>query len=469
MRRKLEPGISLLLPLLVLGGTAFGLWGSMETNMARAASSELEGALQQLVDQAQPGDTVRVPAGRYQGPVVVDKPIHLEGSSSGSSTSSDEVVIVNPEKGPVLELRSEGASLTGLTIKDSRNDPDSVALFIRGSGNRISGLHIETMGYGVRLEDANRNLLEELTIQGLTESGEEASQEEEPSERGNGIDLRGSGGNVMKGNTISNMFDGIYIEKGDANRIESNTVTHSRYGYHLMFSKNTLVQDNVGSRNVTGAMIMSDEGSVVTGNDFAKQSENATAQGILLFDVKGSSIENNRVEGNRVGLYAQGITDNRIRNNRFYRNFVGIQMMGAKSNRIEGNEFIANVVQAQATAGEGNRVGFNYWDDHEGLDLQGDGVSDLPYQGNPFFLSLTEQTPAYQIFFGSPGMTLLEGLFQSTEQAVFSDEAPWMKPELPELQQDSTASNSGRAGPLAASAALLGLSTAIFWLGGRRT
>lgn len=413
--------------------------------------------LQELVDQTESGGTVVIPAGQYRGPLVVRKPVTLKAEGA--------VTVDNPEQGAIISIEADGASVTGLTLADRRNDPDSVAVSITGSGNRLARISITTMGYGVRLNKARRNTLEELDIQGLTSPEKTGAQEAEPSERGNGIDLLESDGNVIAHNRITNMFDGVYIEKGDGNQVEANTVTHSRYGYHLMFSKNTSITGNTGSRNVTGAMIMSDEGSRVTGNDFAKQSANATAQGILLFDVRNALVENNRVEGNRLGIYTQGIRDSQIKSNQFLRNFLGIQMTDAEGNRLEGNEFIANVIQAQAVAGKNNRIAFNYWDDQNSLDLQGDGVSDLPYRANPFFLSLTEKTPAYQLFFGSPGMLLLEGLFQGQSDEAMTDAAPLMKPGKGEKTDGS---KGIQAQPLAAGAILLIISLTIFRTGGRK-
>ncbi|WP_438444245.1 right-handed parallel beta-helix repeat-containing protein [Gorillibacterium sp. sgz5001074] len=446
---------------LLLGLVLLGAAGTISPGSAAASgetgSAAQAGLLQPLLDGAPAGSSLVIPAGTYQGPAVLKKPLRI--------TTVGSVELLDGGTGPVFSIETDGASVSGLQVTDRRDDPDTVAVQVTGSDNELSGLSIRSMGYGIRMKGAHRNRVTDISVEGLTASSGGRSQETEPSERGNGIDLLESNGNKMTGNRITNMFDGIYVEKGDGNRMEGNTVTHSRYGYHLMFSTHSVIEGNTGSRNVTGAMIMSDAGSRVTGNDFAKQSENATAQGILLFDVKEATVENNRVEGNRLGLYAQGITGTTIRHNRFLRNFVGIQMMGAEGIRIEGNEFVANVVQAQAQAGKNNRIALNYWDDHAGLDLQGDGVSDLAYRSQPFFLALTEEKPAYQIFFGSPGLGLLEQLFGAGEEP-FTDAAPWMEPELEQDRRETGGTAAGGAG--AAGAVMLAVGAGLFYIGGRR-
>ncbi len=442
----------LLLPLcFVLAGAVLGLTAGPVQAAGEPAS------LQALVDAAEEGTVLRIPEGRYVGPVVIRKPLRIQGDGKAQ--------VVNGDEGPVIRLEASGAELKGIGIEDTREDPDSVALEVAGSGNRLNNLTIATQGFGIRFYQAHENILEHIHIEGTTVQATGLSQDEEPVERGNGIDLLESDRNQIRNNRISNMFDGVYIEKGTGNRIEGNMVTESRYGYHLMFSRDTAITGNTGSRNVTGAMIMADEGAQVTGNDFAKQSANATAQGILLFDVKRVLVENNRVEGNRLGIYAQTLRDTTIKNNRFMRNFLGIQMTDAEGNRLTGNDFVANVIQAQAVAEAGNIIEHNFWDDFGGLDLQGDGISDLPYRSNSFFLSLTDETPAYQLFFGAPGMLFLEGLFGSGTREDLVDQAPLMKPRAAAETAEPAA--GGRWASILCGALLLAASGLIFIKGGK--
>lgn len=449
----------LLFPLcLVLAGVVLGpAAGTVRADGTGGAASAGTPSLQALVDAAEEGSVLRIPEGRYTGPVVLRKALKLQGE--------DKAEIVNGADGPVIRLEASGAELAGIRIEDTREDPDSVALEVAGSGNRLNNLTIATQGFGIRLYQAHDNILESIHIDGTTVPKTGQSQDEEPVERGNGIDLLESDRNQIRNNRISNMFDGVYIEKGTDNRIEGNLVTESRYGYHLMFSRDTAITGNTGSRNVTGAMIMADEGAQVTGNDFAKQSANATAQGILLFDVKRVLVENNRVEGNRLGIYAQTLRDTTIKDNRFMRNFLGIQMTDAEGNRLTGNEFVANVIQAQAIAEPGNIIEHNFWDDHGGLDLQGDGISDLPYRSNSFFLSLTDETPAYQLFFGAPGMLFLEGLFGSGSGEDLVDQAPLMKPRG--TNDAGNPGGNGRWASILCGALLLAASGLIFIKGGK--
>lgn len=414
--------------------------------------------IQALIDAAQPGEVIRVPTVQVEGPIVIDKPVTL--------SADGEVVILSTGDDPLIHVAADGVTVEGFTLLDHRPDPDMVSLLVTGSRAVLRNLVIRTHGYGVQLVESHHSTLEHLQIEGLAVSDEGDLY---PPERGNGIDLRKSNHNTITNNRVANMFDGIYVENGDGNLVAHNEVTDSRYGYHVMFSQNTTLRENVGYRNVTGAMIMSDRGSVTENNNFAKQSENATAQGILLFDTTGAVVSGNRIEGNRVGLFGQGVTDSRIVNNLFLGNFTGLEFYDADRNELTGNHFIANVAQAEVRIDGSNRVEANYWDDHAGLDLTGEGYSSLPYRTNSFFFRLTERMPPYQLFFQSPGMLLLEGLFASGDDGGLTDTRPRMEPDPGIVSGDAgTGLAAGRAVTTAVSGILMAFSLWIMFQGRRR-
>ncbi|MFO1427485.1 MAG: hypothetical protein U1F11_11050 [Steroidobacteraceae bacterium] len=64
-------------------------------------------AFQDLVDAAPASSVLRPPAGTYRGPVLVDKPLVIEGR--------DRVTIDAGGKGSVMMLRADGATLRGCT------------------------------------------------------------------------------------------------------------------------------------------------------------------------------------------------------------------------------------------------------------------------------------------------------------------------------------------------------------------
>lgn len=404
-----------LLLCAVAAAVAAGLAESAPPAVAAAPNE-----LQAMIDRAAPGDVLTLDAGVYEGAVLIDKPLTL--------AAEGEAVLSGGGDGPVVTVRTDGAELVGLTIRDRRARPDSAAVVVEGDRNRLQRLVVETAGTGVQLREADGNKLEQLVINGLSGADVSQATHDSPARRGNGIDLWKSHDNLIEGNRISRMFDGIYVESSHGNRIVGNEVTRSRYGYHIMFGDDNRLNGNNGFQNVTGAMVMGAKRTEVIGNTFTKQTESVNAQGLLLFDAFDTVVKNNIIEGNRVGIYVEAAGNNEITDNTVSRNFIGMQLLGADENRLTHNTFIANVAQAQALGSRNNRMEANYWDDFQGIDLTGNGVSNLPYRVNPFFLSLSEKIPPFQVFFGSPGMRFFESLFHHPTELWLKDDRPLLKP-----------------------------------------
>ena len=83
---------------------------------------------QALVDAARPGDILRPPAGSYAGPVVLTKPLTIEGGGS--------VTIDSGDRGTVFSVQTDGVVLRGLHLTGSgdSHDTDDSCLDVRGQG-----------------------------------------------------------------------------------------------------------------------------------------------------------------------------------------------------------------------------------------------------------------------------------------------------------------------------------------------
>ncbi|RUS42432.1 nitrous oxide reductase family maturation protein NosD [Cohnella sp. AR92] len=386
---------------------------------ASAASSSAEATdLQPLIDATPAGETLTLEKGRtYAGPAVIAKAITLR--SDGTAT------LTNESDDPVLTVAADGVVLRDLLVRDSKKDAKKPAILLQSDRNRIEGVDIVTQAGGIFLRDADDNVLRNNRIQGASAGG---SRKAAYSKRGNGIDLFASSGNVIEGNTLIRVHDGVYAESSEGTKVRGNKAVDSRYGFHFMFSGKPELKGNVGEGNVTGGMVMGVEGAVVTDNRFAKQTENVNSQGILLFDVHRSEISRNRVEGNRVGFYVENSTENELAGNEIASNFIGLQMIRSESNSFKNSAFLSNVIQAQASESKDNLLHGNYWDDNGGIDANGDGYSDMSYDIDPFFLQLTKDVEAFQVFFQSPGLPFLAQMFHSDTSNWLRDREPLMSP-----------------------------------------
>ncbi|MEK3735146.1 right-handed parallel beta-helix repeat-containing protein [Paenibacillus sp. FSL M8-0334] len=392
----------------ILGAVFFLLNGSS----ASAEDQRLN--LQAIVDQARPGDTILLKPGIYHGPVIINKPLTIR------SEGEVPVELRNSNDLPVLTIHADYTTVSGLHIIDEKVKEEPTVL-VTGHNAILEGLSIRTAGNGIMVRDADEGTLDNSAIIGIAEGIRMA-------DRGNGVDIfNGHRWNITD-NTIRNVHDGIYMEGSDDTLVVGNVIEQSRYGVHCMYTHRTIIQRNDSHLNVTGAMIMTASHVSVIGNMFTKQSENVNSQGILLYDTHESTVKDNTAYGNRVGLYVELSTGNILENNRVSSNFVGLQLIESSGNTIQRNQFIANVADAQARGSEENNISENYWDNFRGIDTDRDGKSEISYSINPFFQGLVQKRPAFQLFFQSPGMVFLEGLYETERERWTTDTAPLMVP-----------------------------------------
>ncbi|PYE42135.1 nitrous oxidase accessory protein [Paenibacillus barcinonensis] len=412
---------------------------------ARAAETNRDLVpLQPIIDSVSSGAVIKLQAGTtYAGPIVIDKPLTLIGDAS--------VTIINHQEKAAISIQADDVKLSGFTVEHHGGQP-AAAVHITGSNNEVNGLTIRTKGAGLLLRDADSALLGHNTIEWAGKSTASSTQ------KGNGIDLFNSDHSRIEGNQIQGVLDGIYLENSRKALVQDNRLLRTRYGIHCMYINGSSVMNNTGEENMTGGMIMGVKNTLVSGNIFRKQSTNVHSQGILLYDVHQSKITSNTVEGNRVGMNIAESSSNEIRDNDITRNFVGIQMVLAEGNTFTQNRFISNVIDASAMDSKSNKMKGNYWDSFQGLDVNQDGMSDLPYAINPFYEQLISRNAAYQLFFQSPGMVFLSDLHSEGKSSWTTDETPQIR--IGEQQAGATKtdrqSRSGLVGLLGM--LLLGLS-----------
>ncbi|WP_066314870.1 nitrous oxide reductase family maturation protein NosD [Bacillus sp. FJAT-29814] len=388
-----------IMNLLLLAGilTIFG---------GKGAAVEAETSLQALINATPEGGTLTLKAGTYEEPLILKKPITLIGEKGTFiKACSDQ---------PAITITGKNVTLKGISVIGCRQIPAAVT--VNGRNHHLKDLVINSASIGIKLESAVNSSFKNIEISG---QGIE-----------NGIELWESHQNAFETITIVRVQDGFYLENSHNNTLLGNHIKESRYGIHVMFSDHATIKKNTSTRNVTGAMVMETSGSTIENNKFYGNNESVNAQGMLLFDVHDSTIRDNLISENRVGLFIENSTANEITSNKITANFVGAQIMKTAENAIEDNAFIGNVNHFQAIGGMGggtNQIRHNYWDSALKLDTDGDGKSNLPYQADPYFLTLIKETPEYQLFFQHPGLILLQKMLKSPAGMVVTDVAPQME------------------------------------------
>jgi nitrous oxidase accessory protein len=357
---------------------------------------------QALVDAAAPGAVLTPEPGTYAGPVVLDKPLTIDGAG--------KVTIDGGGKGTVVLLQTSGATLKGLHLTNSggsHNDIDA-AVQVRGNFNVIKDNVIDDCLFGVDLQQAEDNIVRRNRI---------SSKPVELGARGDAIRLWYSFRNQVTDNTIRNSRDTVIWYSRD-NLIARNDARGGRYSLHFMYAQTNHVQDNHYEGNTVGIFLMYSDGVVVRNNLIANAA-GTTGIGIGFKETSSVTIEGNRVLYCAVGLYLdvspyQPGTTNHIRDNLIAYNGIGVRFLNDwEGNVFIGNKFQGNITQVVVSGGKtANRNHWegNYWDDYEGFDRDGDGIGDTPYALYGYSDRLWMDVPPAQFFKGSPMLEVIDFL-----------------------------------------------------------
>ena len=369
--------------------------------------------LQPLVDATEEGGTLILPPGTYAGPVVVDKPIVIDGRN--------EVTVDGGGKGTVFLLDTDGATLKNLHITNSgefHNDLDS-GVQIRGKFNVVKNNVIDNCLFGVDLQQSNNNIVRNNTI---------SSKPFDLGQRGDSVRLWYSFNNKVTDNKITGVRDMVVWYSAN-NELSRNTGSDSRYSLHFMYSRYNLVEDNKYYNNAVGIFLMYSDGIIVRNNHIA-HAAGPTGVGIGFKETSDLTIENNEILYCATGLYIdvspyQPDTTNRFSGNLVAYNGIGIRFLNDWTGNIfKQNQFADNLTQIVVSGGKtANRNVWegNYWSDYEGFDLDQDGVGDKPYELYAYADRLWQDQLYAQFFKGSPVLEVLDFLERL---------APFTEPDL---------------------------------------
>lgn len=367
--------------------------------------------MQLFVDITPPGGVLTLPAGIYAGPVVIKRPITIDGQGAGT----------------VLSIKSDNVVVRGLYIINSWNSHDKVdaGLLLAADHALVEDNQIDAVLFGIHLQQANENIIRNNRI---------SSRGEVSSLRGEGIRLWYSKGNLMQGNQISHVRDVLFTNSSD-NRFVGNTIEQSRIGMEFIFSPGNTVENNTLIRNTSGIVVLYSHEVVIRENKLLNMPDTTSSA----LAVKGSSQV--RIEGNEIVRCAVGLTANTpthpenalyLNNNRFAYNDVAMCFYGEKGGHIvHGNRFISNIIPVAVSAASSaldNDWRGNYWDNYEGFDRDLDGVGDTPHTIYLYSDRLWMDRPMVRFFRGSPVLEMVDFIERlapfSPPDLILSDPAP---------------------------------------------
>jgi nitrous oxidase accessory protein len=389
--------------------------------MTAGASGALSRTLAERIAAAAPGAVLHLDKGAYAGPVVIDKPLTLDGAPGA--------VLRGGGKGSVVTLRAPDVTLRGLTITGSGTSlaDEDAGVYVAPTAARalITNNRIEGNLFGVFLKGAPDAVVRANVIVGRDDL--------RMSERGNGVHLWNAPGSRVIGNTVTKGRDGIFTTTSRDNTFTGNTFRDLRFAIHYMYTNDATIQDNVSEGNHAGYVLMFSHRILMRGN----LSRGDRDHGLLLNYANEVEVLDNRVlAGGEKCVFIYNAHKNLFKGNRFEGCGIGIHFTaGSEGNTVTANAFVGNRTQVKYVgtrdiewASEG--IG-NYWSDNAAFDLDGDGIADRRYRPNGLVDQVLWRAPAAKLLLASPAiqvLTWVQSAFPAVLPGGVVDPAPLMRP-----------------------------------------
>lgn len=379
-------------------------------------------SLQLFVELTPAGGTLRPPPGTYAGPLVLSKPITLDGEH--------QVILDGGGQGSVLTVKADGVTVRGMHLTHSGGSHDQVdaGLVIEGNDGVFEENTIDEALFGIHIRQAHGNTVRHNRI---------SSIEATPSLRGDAIRMWYSHENQIIGNHISNSRD-LVIANSSENTLADNRIERSRIGMEFIFSPENVVEGNHIEDNDTGIIVLYSNELLIRNNQLSHM-RNVGSAALALKESSQVVIEGNEILHCAVGVVANSPThpENtfQMQSNHFAYNDIAMYFYGEKGGHtISNNRFdhnIVPVVVSASSSAQGHHWRENYWDTYQGFDNDRDGIGDIPYEMFVYADRLWMDRPMIKFYRGSLALETIDFVERllpfSQPEMVLRDPAPRVK------------------------------------------
>ncbi|WP_052664885.1 NosD domain-containing protein [Nitriliruptor alkaliphilus] len=457
--------------------------------MPRVIEHPVIGDLAELVEATAPGGTLRLHAGTYTGPVVIDEPIVIEGSGLP--------IILGDGVGSVITVRAPGTEIRGVVVRGSGGGPtgDPAGIRIEADDVTVSGVVIDDSYIGIAVDTASDVRIEDNHIHGragaaIVDEGHAVADDDDVDDaagggasfsphgdhadhaghaghadhaghdhpapaatfrgaRGDGIWLHDADHVLIRGNHVQHARDGVFVSFGSGALLDGNHLHASRYAVHSMFARDLALVQNHVVDNLSGVVLMYGGEVLLLRNHIEGNVSPSTGFAIILKDVTDVEAVQNVLVGNRVGIHLDGPVESTnetiFKANTVARNTVGVQVLSTARASFAGNSFAANTTQALSLGTNNVHIAWaaegwgNYWSTYRGYDALGHGRGAVAHSEGGSVDRLLARNPELIAIAGSPAMQLLRSVEERWGQRdpVLTDELPLTVPVSPALAATS--------------------------------
>jgi len=375
--------------------------------------------LQLYVALTPPGGVLKPEPGVYAGPVVIDKPMTIDGRGL--------VTIDGGGEGSIVTIDADDVTLRGLHLTHSGTSHDKVdaAVLVKAHDAVVENNVMDKVLFGVHLRKAEGAIIRDNHISSLPR---------DISLRGDAIRLWYSSDNLIENNDIEKARDLVFSNAAD-NRIIGNHIHHSRIGMEFVFSPGNEIAGNSIDHNITGITVIYSDDLNIHDNHI-RHLRNLTGSGISLKESYNAQLSGNEIAHCAVGVLANAPLQPEniltIRDNLLIYNDVAMFFYGEKGGHIlHGNRFDNNFLDVMGsgpqTVRDNDWTG-NQWDRYQGFDLDGDGVGDQPHRVWLYADRIWMERSMARFYRGTPALALIdfvERLIPSSQpNLVLQDERP---------------------------------------------
>ena len=380
--------------------------------------------LQNAVDAAPAGATLRLQAGDYTGPVRVTKPMSIWGPAEA---------IVRGAEGSTLRVVADQVSLRGFTVVGSgqRFDLMDGGVWLQGNELTVEGLTVRESLFGILVERCQRATIRGNTVigTGLPAMGL----------RGDGIRLWETTDSQVTDNEVRDSRD-VVVWYSSRNHLARNRVTRSRYGTHFMYSHENVVEDSYYVDDEVAVFVMYSHGIDLRRNLFAR-SGGAAGIGLGLKEAGDITATDNWFLANTTGIYLDASPLDPAHHNRYLRNVVRFSESAVhlhstvKRSEFADNRFGDNGAVVKV-GGQGNALECtftgNHYDTYQGYDFDGDGRGDVPFEFRRLSTQLEARYPELALLHGAPAMGMVDLVGEVmplfAPRRLLTDPAPRLRP-----------------------------------------
>lgn len=351
-------------------------------------------SFKKTIEKSIPGDTIIVDSGHYFGPLDIDKPIVLLGKKFP--------IIDGKNRGSVVKLKAPNIVFNGFKIINSGDHlgEENSGIEVLARNIEVKNNLLEDVLFGIYLRKANNSKITDNLIVGKPLP---------KPRRGDLIRVWYSDSVVIKNNILKQGRD-VVLWFSNGLKIEYNSVSDGRYGIHFMYCDDAYITGNILTRNSVGAYLMFSR-RLKFNNNFVAYNRHGSGFGIGVKDVDNPLITHNLFIDNKIGVFVDNSPREIESKSTFLGNVLAYNDFGVgllpsvRRSIFEGNSFIDNEENVHIEGGgllqqiiwQGN-----YWSDYVGLDLNEDGIGDIPYLSQRLFENLMDRYPMLRVFLYNP-------------------------------------------------------------------